>query len=228
VILDFYAITLQAIRLGGHEFLIASNQRILELSECKAFVDSQDHKIGSPPVGLYGLFRQTIDKYQGWAEEHLLSSLMKAPSAASEDFRDGHSAGPSKILLATSVFVCPACLDNIVPCLWLEQRALIGWKDIGPHMDCRRQSAESSDQHQSTCSIHVIASTDGILAARELVRLLGLDQETAQAAELDHLDRRFFCNNCPLVEPKGGVKGRHILRWRECVSSLASCSSTSK
>ena len=87
MILDFYAITLEAIRLGGHEFLIASNQRILELSECKAFVDSQDDKIGSPPVGLYGLFRQTIDRYQGWAEEHLLSSLMKAPSAASEDLQ---------------------------------------------------------------------------------------------------------------------------------------------
>ncbi|KAJ7124435.1 hypothetical protein C8R44DRAFT_148235 [Mycena epipterygia] len=104
-----------------------------------------------------------------------------------------------RLELATSVFSCSCAVP----------RSLIGWDGAGVHVRCPR---------------HEFAPY-GAAAARELVRLVGLDPETTTAAEMDRLcgngrvgdqERRFLCALCPVIRYKR-MRGRWAMRWRECV-----------
>ncbi|KAH6894997.1 hypothetical protein BKA70DRAFT_1375721 [Coprinopsis sp. MPI-PUGE-AT-0042] len=106
--------------------------------------------------------------------------------------------------LATSVFSCATCKQSRHSAM-----SLIGWDTTLTHM-C---GSMSSWYHTSFefCSV-------GYAAAANIIRSVGLNPETATPAELDALDARFFCLNCPVTLHRK-VRGRKAYTWRECVSS---------
>ncbi|KAH6908303.1 hypothetical protein BKA70DRAFT_1426879 [Coprinopsis sp. MPI-PUGE-AT-0042] len=104
--------------------------------------------------------------------------------------------------LATSVFSCATCKQSRHSAM-----SLIGWDTTLTHM-C---GSMSSWYHTSFefCSV-------GYAAAANIIRSVGLNPETATPAELDALDARFFCLNCPVTLHRK-VRGRKAYTWRECV-----------
>ncbi|KAJ7713548.1 hypothetical protein B0H16DRAFT_542054 [Mycena metata] len=179
---------------------------------------------------------------EAWRTEKraLLASLLPAPSNARD--RDSASCGdaatpapaaapaapPStdvaRLELATSVFTC---LGSWVGSMGVKAgRALIGWAAAGAHLRCR------SLQRYWQQRVHFAA--EGAGAAAALVRLVGLDPETATAEAMDavcgggrgvgkvkgkgkRVEKRFLCLLCR-QETHGGVYGRRAMRWRECVA----------
>lgn len=98
-------------------------------------------------------------------------------------------------LLATSVFECGRC-----------RKALHGFDAISDHLHCPAP--------HDTMSF----STSGATAVETLLKLLNMDPVTTLTGELDKLDHRFMCANCPVhATGRRGVRGRYALRWRECV-----------
>lgn len=106
--------------------------------------------------------------------------------------------------LATSVFTCKG--SSVSPLK--AGSCLIGWHDAGAHLRCG--SLRMHWDHR----LHF--SPRGHDAATALIELLGLDPTSALATDLDRLDSRFMCANCPEVRQRG-PNGRAILKWRECV-----------
>jgi hypothetical protein len=107
--------------------------------------------------------------------------------------------------LATSVFSCSTCKSCRHSAM-----SLIGWNATFTHM-C---GSMPSWYHTSFefCSV-------GYAAAANIIRSVGMNPETATPAELDALDARFFCLNCPVTLHRK-VRGRKAYTWRECVSPL--------
>ncbi|KAJ7499944.1 hypothetical protein FB451DRAFT_1162346 [Mycena latifolia] len=117
--------------------------------------------------------------------------------------------------LATSVFTCLGSWVGGTSVL--AGRSLIGWEGAGAHLRCR------SLQRFWERRVHF--ASEGAAAARELVRLVGLDPATATAEQMDRLcgdgrrgdeEKRFLCARCD-VEGYKRVRGRRAMRWRECV-----------
>ncbi|KAJ6538327.1 hypothetical protein DFH09DRAFT_1398671 [Mycena vulgaris] len=134
----------------------------------------------------------------------LLASLLPLASTS-------EAAGPPdgrRLELATTVFTC---LGSWVGGTSVTAgRSLIGWEGAGAHLRCRSlQRFWQGRPHYAP---------EGAAAARELVRLVGLDPETATAAQMDQLcgEKRFLCGLCPIEKYKR-VRGRWAMRWRECV-----------
>ncbi|KAJ7211565.1 hypothetical protein GGX14DRAFT_623058 [Mycena pura] len=152
---------------------------------------------------------------EAWREEKraLLASLLPLPAACSPDA--AAALALQRLPLATSVFTC---LGSWVSGTTVTAgRSLIGWEGAGAHLRCR--SLHRFWNHRP----HYAA--DGAAAARALVRLVGLDPETTTAAQMDRLcgdgragdtEKRFLCALCPAQRHKR-VRGRHAMRWRECV-----------
>ncbi|KAF5315850.1 hypothetical protein D9611_005055 [Ephemerocybe angulata] len=103
---------------------------------------------------------------------------------------------------ATAVFSCTSCKAGRHSGL-----AVIGWDSACVHM-CGSYS-HYFHMGWEFCSV-------GYAAAASLVRQLGLDPDTATPEEVDALDARFFCGNCPVKTHKK-VQGRKAYTWRECV-----------
>ena len=109
--------------------------------------------------------------------------------------------------LACAVFVCPVRGHCAEP-------ALIGWKGIGHHLNCVAQTDPEGHSDFATFSFRF--SLAGSRAASILAARLGLDHSTARSSDLDSRTMRFICTHCPLIL-KTGMKGRHVLTWKECV-----------
>ncbi|KAG2114621.1 uncharacterized protein F5147DRAFT_677454 [Suillus discolor] len=110
---------------------------------------------------------------------------------------------PEEIILqlATSIFQCAA--SRSLP--------LITWDKVQYHK-CHTYRAWSTMKVACTFSI----SQSGILAARSLLRLVGLDVKTTAATTMDQLQHLFFCSNCPPKQENGGSY-RMAMDWRRSV-----------
>lgn len=121
---------------------------------------------------------------------------------------------PEEILLqlATSIFQCAS--SRSLP--------LITWDKVQYHK-CHIYRTWST--MKATCTFSI--SQSGILAARSLLRLVGLDVKTTAATTMDQLQHLFFCSNCPPKQENGGLY-RMAMDWRRsvrsCVCLLIICS----
>ncbi|EAU88880.2 hypothetical protein CC1G_12651 [Coprinopsis cinerea okayama7 len=108
-----------------------------------------------------------------------------------------------RMSLATSVFSCHSCKSGRHAAL-----AIIGWDAACAHI-C---GSHPSYFHTTWefCSV-------GYAAAANIIRSLGLNPETATPEDLDKIDARFFCGNCPVTLHRK-LRGRKAYTWRECVS----------
>ncbi|KAJ7775650.1 hypothetical protein DFH07DRAFT_87474 [Mycena maculata] len=177
-----------------------------------ARLTSQDARLADALVGLPAFV-------EAWRAEKraLLASLL--PPAVDADVAT--PADVRRLELATSVFTC---LGSWVGGMTVTAgRSLIGWEGAGAHLRCR--SLARFWDHRPHYA------PEGAAAARELVRLVGLDPETTTAAEMDRLcgdgregngEKRFLCVLCP-TEGYKGVRGRRAMRWRECVQHTIKC-----
>lgn len=104
--------------------------------------------------------------------------------------------------LATSVFSCSSCKSGRHSAM-----ALIGWDATFIHL-CGSQASWYHTGFEF-CSV-------GYAAAANIIRSVGLNPETATPAELDAIDARFFCLNCPVTLHRK-IRGRKAYTWRECV-----------
>ncbi|KAJ7713700.1 hypothetical protein DFH07DRAFT_785892 [Mycena maculata] len=147
-----------------------------------ARLTSQDARLADALVGLPAFV-------EAWRAEKraLLASLL--PPAVDADVAT--PADVRRLELATSVFTC---LGSWVGGMTVTAgRSLIGWEGAGAHLRCR--SLARFWDHRPHYA------PEGAAAARELVRLVGLDPETTTAAEMDRLcgdgregngEKRFF------------------------------------
>ncbi|KAF8878919.1 hypothetical protein BD779DRAFT_1789089 [Infundibulicybe gibba] len=117
--------------------------------------------------------------------------------------------------LATSVFVCTSQNCHNGSSLWWGtsrvQLALISWEAIA----ARSCQATGTCLYASYNSTAVGFSQSGASTASSLVRLANLDPSSATIAEMDALDLRFACLQCPALAPESRlVKG---YPWKSAV-----------
>lgn len=105
---------------------------------------------------------------------------------------------------ATTIFSCISCKTGRQAGL-----AVIGWDAASIHM-CGSYP-HLFHTNWEFCSV-------GYAAAASIIRQLGLDPDTATPEDMDKIDARFFCGNCPVKTCKK-VQGRKAYTWRECVSN---------
>ncbi|KAJ7327838.1 hypothetical protein DFH08DRAFT_1084570 [Mycena albidolilacea] len=131
-----------------------------------------------------------VDAWVGETQAHMVSLLPNSPPEPGNSF--------SLLGRATSVFRV-----TVWPDLW---GAVIGWDEARAHLHCFPEVHLHHD-------ILVEFNTRGSAVAAELAVLLGLDPETATAAEMDTAEARFVCSVCP---PESQGRWRP-LTWRDCV-----------
>jgi len=120
---------------------------------------------------------------------------------------NGNCVDMSALDLATSVF---SCLGSVKGKL-RPGRCLIGYAGALPHYACPALEVHWEKK------LHF--NRPGYDAAIALVIALGLDPQTTGHAEMDRLDRRFVCNNCPSVDHEDET-GKAVFAWRDAVSPL--------
>lgn len=99
--------------------------------------------------------------------------------------------------LATTVFQCTSC--RLIPATTAKIPA-IAWRGILAHYVCCYGLWE-----------RLSYSYAGSATVAALIRLLGLSALTTLPDQLDELDHRFFCANCPQTPTRAAYT------WRECV-----------
>jgi hypothetical protein len=102
----------------------------------------------------------------------------------------------------TAIFSCISCKTGRQAGL-----AVVGWDAASVHM-CGSYP-HLFHTNWEFCSV-------GYAAAASIIRQLGLDPDTATPEDMDKIDARFFCGNCP-VKTCRRVQGRKAYTWRECV-----------
>ncbi|KAF7357202.1 F-box domain-containing protein [Mycena sanguinolenta] len=136
---------------------------------------------------------------EAWANEMktLLVSLLPTREAANPDILD----------LATSVFRVRKtnARSTDLAIGWEEARAHLHWFQghTGPPLPGNPM---------------INFDPRGSAVAAQLAMLLGMDPDTATAADMDRADERFCCGTCRL-ESQGR---RRVMGWRECVLHVAS------
>ncbi|KAF5385297.1 hypothetical protein D9615_000930 [Tricholomella constricta] len=111
-----------------------------------------------------------------------------------------------KLYLATSVFTC--IYSDCKGKNGAAEICLFGWDDVSVHAGC--------PEFEMNAPNHLAFSTSGSVIAGALVSFLGLDPTTASVSDMDRLNARLLCAECPQKPHKGG-KGRQIYTWREYV-----------
>ncbi|KAK7055995.1 F-box domain-containing protein [Favolaschia claudopus] len=132
-------------------------------------------------------------------KELLISVLPKGERLDHPDF--------ARLELATSVFRIrrTGSQQFEVAIGWDEARAHVHWWAGEPELPFPgAELVQLEDQ--------------GSRVAAELVLLVGLNPDIATASQMDFVDARFVCNDCP-PESQGQ---RHAMGWRECVVHNAS------
>ncbi|GBE85174.1 hypothetical protein SCP_0703600 [Sparassis crispa] len=126
------------------------------------------------------------------------------------------SSETDPVFLAKSVFICTSasCKSN---------RVLISWSGVMSH-DCLIAS-RTSYSYMSTYHVDPAFkglefgfSERGAAAVSALVSLLEPKRQLDEISskDLDDLDPRFVCMNCPIAKARG-VHGRLAMSWRQCV-----------
>ncbi|KAJ7663238.1 hypothetical protein DFH06DRAFT_1471238 [Mycena polygramma] len=137
-------------------------------------------------------FSRAMDSWNAETRKTLAESLPRTSRRAHGNMMDR----------ATGVFICYGeYCEYPIAIGWAELRAHLGW---------------------CTTVDGVHRSSLGYTAALKLVVLLGLDPETTTDAQMDSIDARFLCEDCP-VAPPGRLPGRAALKWRECVQHALEC-----
>ncbi|KAF8878931.1 hypothetical protein BD779DRAFT_1171205 [Infundibulicybe gibba] len=115
--------------------------------------------------------------------------------------------------LATSVFECISNSCHRGSSWWSgrPKQALISWEAIAGH-SCQVTNNFVSASHNPT---NLGISRLGANTASLLVRAAGLDPLSATAAEMDALDLRFACLECPLLVPQFRSKAGYP--WKSAV-----------
>ncbi|KAJ7663226.1 hypothetical protein DFH06DRAFT_345969 [Mycena polygramma] len=205
-----------------------SRRRLSVVTACaftalrSASANTPSYERYAPPYG-YDLsafmpFTRVINqdsKKEMWYAPYRLADEIKAFSLAMDNWnaetrktlarslpRTARRAHGNMMDHATSVFICcEEYCEYPIAISWAELRAHLGW---------------------CTTVDGVHRSSLGYTAARRLVVLLGLDPETTTDAQMDSIDARFLCEDCP-VAPPGRLPGGEALRWRECVQHALEC-----
>ncbi|KAJ6458330.1 hypothetical protein C8R47DRAFT_1163342 [Mycena vitilis] len=204
-----------------------SRRRLSVVTEC-AFTALRSASVNAPyeryappygyDLGAFMPFTRVINedsKKEMWYAPYRLANEMKAFSLAMDKWnvetrktlaqsvpRTARRAHGNAMDRATSVFICYGeCCEYPIAISWAELRAHLGW---------------------CTTIDGVHRSSLGYAAALKLVTLLGLDPESATDAQMDSIDARFLCEDCP-VAPPGRLPGRAALKWRECVQHALEC-----
>lgn len=110
----------------------------------------------------------------------------------------------AKLELATSVFACSRCDHRNA-----DRTHLFGGDAVLAHVRCGGFAVPAPFFFFDDISSR---------AAAELVQLLGLDPSTASIHDMDRLNARFLCTNCP-IHLYRGAQGHKVFTWRECVSN---------
>ncbi|KAF7373939.1 hypothetical protein MSAN_00606300 [Mycena sanguinolenta] len=130
------------------------------------------------------------------ARRTFLSAKVFGPTSASEDVLDPATSASSR------GEACPNA--NRQPCCF------VGWKDVGASGGPRTHSNVyiPGSCHFSPFTFSQRASA----AAYALVELAGLDPRNAIVDQMDALDLRFVCNDCPIQE-----REQEVMAWRVCL-----------
>ncbi|RXW22075.1 hypothetical protein EST38_g3787 [Candolleomyces aberdarensis] len=133
----------------------------------------------------------------------------------------GVSAIDDSVEVPTDESLTPEEIDKQVEALRAQKKV-----DLKKTMDERMKRATTIF---SCISLHMCGSyphvfhtnwefcSVGYAAAASIIRQLGLDPDTAAPEDMDKIDARFFCGNCPVKTCKK-VQGRKAYTWRECVT----------
>lgn len=119
-----------------------------------------------------------------------------------------HCSSPTdvgQLELATSVFECSRSeLRDGPPLHWMDE--YVQWHEC---VGKRQYSSPKVPYQPSKClRFHPGVSGDVV----DIVRSVGLDPKTATYGDMDAMDARFRCENCP--------RGDNVVRnWRNCVST---------
>lgn len=113
-----------------------------------------------------------------------------------------------KLELATSVFTCRDC-DDRSHHGWVR----VGWRDI-----CRHACYKPFTWGLPCTTLE--HNDDLSMTALNIVYQLGLDPSTTTWRDMDALDARFICGNCP-TETQNRVTGLKVYTWKECVRYLS-------
>ncbi|RDB24403.1 hypothetical protein Hypma_008379 [Hypsizygus marmoreus] len=116
---------------------------------------------------------------------------------------DDPLATMTQLGLCTSIFTCIRCaVSGGVP-----RYHAFGWEDVRTHNWCPRDDLSPGQWAFSAVGSRVAAG---------LARFLDLDPQTTSMADMDQVNARFVCAQCPIVRYRG-VFGRQVLTWRESV-----------
>lgn len=157
------------------------------------------------PISLVEL-ADLADEIPGFINDWRVSKFKQlASQLPSNKENDTKTLNLQDLDLATSVYHCLGSTRSLVR----EGRSMIGWDGAAPHLRCgalRRYWDRRLHFNQR-----------GFNVATTLVELVGLDPKTTIARDMDALDYRFICHNCPLESFRGGYQGHKAYKWHECV-----------
>jgi len=176
-------------------------ERIYKLRPVSDYIFTHSSEIEEPSEEKIDCISAFVDGWMANAKSELLRLLPEEFVSTLCDLER-----ENWLDLASVVFVCPAHRHRAP--------ALIGWRGISHHLNCvaRTDPEGRSDFASSSFDFNLAGSrAASIFAAR-----LGFDPAAARPSDLDSRKARFICTHCPLTE-KRGMKGRHVLTWKECV-----------
>ncbi|KAF7361001.1 F-box domain-containing protein [Mycena sanguinolenta] len=153
--------------------------------------DTESEVLASDDPRLLTALEQLPAKLESWLAMERTSLAARVPHSM--------NASAEVLDLATTVFSCGETYawdsySNQPHC------CLVGWKGAGA---CRGP----------TCHVSSVKFSErGSIAASALVRLAGLDPQDATADQMDALDPRFVCDDCPIQQ-----RGQAVMTWRRCL-----------
>jgi hypothetical protein len=164
-------------------------REIANFPEFTVLTSNEDEEVVLVPndVRLVAALAQLPAKLDAWCISQQGTLASRIPVA------------PGSLELATTVFTCGrehTCTEHF----YRPQCCLVGWRAAGA---ARGYSCEVS---------RLRFSEPASAAASALVSLVGLDPHNATAEQMDGLDQRFVCNDCPIQH-----RGREVMTWRVCV-----------
>ncbi|KAF8970367.1 hypothetical protein BDZ97DRAFT_1914673 [Flammula alnicola] len=175
------------------------------------YIHNEQEVVGELPVkAARAAIRRLTDKWVSDKKRYLVEIMVMAGAASPEA---SPLAENCALDLAGAVFECPRGIGELE--LEYYCPTLVGWEDAGLHLYCYNDITEPLriTDHQARIQFSEV----GYKSVLALLALLELDPRTTLARDLDTLNARFICTNCPL-EYKNGMQGRHAMDWRECVS----------
>lgn len=175
--------------------------------------------IKSPPTGDREDIQPFAERLPEFCAEYMrkrkleLTRLLALSTDVVQDTTTLRSQGidtPDDVLLqlATSVFQCTR--PGSSPLIAWDKLQYHGW--TSHHQGLSRHYARPASESPCTFSI----SHRGVVAARSLLGLVGLNAQTTTATAMDDLQCRFFCSNC-LPKLENGGSFRMAMNWRQGV-----------